>query len=44
MLELQEMLVKGGFLEPSEALSEIDGSIESRMQRASNIFYEYISA
>jgi hypothetical protein len=40
MLELQEMLVKGGYLDPHEALVGQHDSIERRMERASSVFYE----
>lgn len=40
MLELQEMLVKGGYLDPHEALIGQHDSVERRMQRASQVFYE----
>ena len=40
MLELQEMLVKGGYLDPHEALVGQHDSLERRMERASTVFYE----
>lgn len=40
MLELQEMLVKGGYLDPHEALVGQHDSVERRMERASSVFYE----
>lgn len=45
MLELEELLVKGGYIDPDEALiAKSDQSFETRMDRASKIFYEYVSA
>lgn len=43
MLELQELLVKGGFLEPQEA-DEMSSQQphDVRMDRAAQIFYEYV--
>ena len=40
MLELQEMLVKGGYLDPHEALVGQHDSLERKMERASTVFYE----
>lgn len=42
MLELQELLVKGGYLEPEEALLGASESIDERMQRASSVFYDVV--
>lgn len=44
LLELQEKLVKAGYLEPEEC-QKISSSMpyEVRMERASRIFYEYVS-
>jgi hypothetical protein len=43
MLELQELLVRGGYIEPEEAES-MSASLphEVRMDRAAQIFYEYV--
>jgi hypothetical protein len=43
MLELQELLVKGGYINPEEALIGAKESIEDRMERASNIFYDFVT-
>jgi hypothetical protein len=43
MLELQELLVKGGYLNPDEALFGVKESIEDRMERASNVFYDFVT-
>ena len=43
LLELQELLVKGGYVEPDEALSVLTTEpFDKRMQRASDIFYDYV--
>lgn len=43
LLELQELLVKGGYVEPDEALSVMTNEpFDQRMQRASDIFYDYV--
>jgi hypothetical protein len=43
MLELQELLVKGGYIEPDEAVSALASEpFDQRMQRASDIFYDYV--
>ena len=44
LLELQEKLVKAGYLEPEET-QKISSSMpyDVRMERASRIFYEYVS-
>ena len=40
MLELQELLVKGGYIEPEESLS--NEPFDQRMQRAADVFYDYV--
>lgn len=40
MLELQELLVKGGFVDPKEAIMVTDKA--ERMERAVDVFYEYV--
>lgn len=40
MLELQELLVKGGFMDPEEALLGAAETTEEKMERASSIFYD----
>lgn len=43
LLELQEMLVKGGYLNPDEATKHLAAeSFDSRMNRASEVFYDYV--
>ena len=44
ILELQELLVKGGYMEPSEAAASALSSetFEDRMRRASDVFYDYV--
>lgn len=43
LLELQELLVKGGYIDPEEANSFLSNeSFDSRMQRASDVFYDYV--
>jgi len=43
MLELQELLVKGGYLNPEEAEQMLATQpYDARMDRASEIFYEYV--
>ena len=44
LLELQELLVKGGYLEPEEAASSVlsQEPFDQRMQRASDVFYDYV--
>lgn len=42
MLELQEMLVRGGYLDPNEALLGISEKIEHRMERATELFYDLV--
>lgn len=42
MLELQEMLVRGGYLDPNEALLGISENIEHRMERATELFYDLV--
>lgn len=41
LLELQELLVKGGYLEPDEAHLAAE-SFEQRMNRAADVFYDYV--
>lgn len=37
------MLINAGFIEPDEATMHLaDESIDSRMNRAANIFYDYV--
>ena len=45
LLELQELLVKGGYIEPDEASAVTalaSEPFDKRMQRASDIFYDYV--
>lgn len=42
MLELQELLVKGGFIDPQEALNAGPKSKEERMARAADVFYDMV--
>lgn len=42
MLELQELLVKGGFIDPQEALNAGPQSKEERMARAADVFYDLV--
>ena len=42
ILELQELLVKGGYLNPEEALEGADESIDVQMQRASEVFHDIV--
>ena len=43
LLELQELLVKSGYVDPTEALRATgEESVESRMERAANVFYDYV--
>lgn len=42
MLELQEMLVRGGYMDPNEALLGVSDNIEHRMERASQLFYDLV--
>lgn len=42
MLELQELLVKGGYMGPEEALLGAADNMEQRMDRASNVFYDLV--
>ena len=43
LLELQEMLVKGGYLGHEEALQHLANEpFERRMERAANVFYDYV--
>lgn len=42
MLELEELLVKGGYLDPEETSAVINESFDERMQRASDVFYDYV--
>lgn len=42
MLELQELLVKGGFLEPEEALRPPEGGQAEKMARAVDVFYDLV--
>jgi hypothetical protein len=45
LLQLQELLVEGGYLRPDEAEQlNSSQSQEVRMKRASQIFYEYCQA
>ena len=41
LLELQEKLIKAGYLEPS-VVEASDLAFNDRMERASKIFYEYV--
>lgn len=44
LLELQELLVKGGYLDPQEAADSAlsNEPFDQRMQRASDVFYDYV--
>lgn len=43
LLELQEMLVKGGYLEPEEANQTLAREpFEFKMERAAQVFYDYV--
>jgi hypothetical protein len=42
MLELQEMLVRGGYMDPNEALLGVSDNLEHRMERASQLFYDLV--
>lgn len=43
LLELQELLVKGGYLNPEEALlGKNESDFDSRMERASQVFYDLV--
>jgi hypothetical protein len=44
LLELQELLVKGGYLDPNEAAGSVlsNEAFDERMQRASDVFYDYV--
>jgi hypothetical protein len=42
LLELQELLVKGGFIEPEETSALSQEPFDSRMQRAADVFYDYV--
>jgi hypothetical protein len=43
LLELQELLVKGGYIEPEEAVSALANEpFDQRMQRAADVFYDYV--
>jgi hypothetical protein len=42
MLELQELLVKGGFIDPQEAISIPQLDQNEKMARAANVFYDLI--
>jgi len=44
LLELQEQLVKGGYLDPQEAADSAlsNEPFDQRMQRASDVFYDYV--
>jgi hypothetical protein len=43
LLELQEMLVKGGFLDPEEASKQLaNESFDIKMERAADVFYDYV--
>jgi hypothetical protein len=44
MLELQELLVKGGYLDPEEALKGVAETLEERMERASSVFYDMVNS
>jgi hypothetical protein len=42
MLELEELLVRAGYIDPDEAdLGKSDSAFCERMERASKIFYDY---
>lgn len=43
LLELQELLVKGGFVEPDEATAILSNEpFDQRMSRAADVFYDYV--
>jgi uncharacterized protein YjgD (DUF1641 family) len=42
MLELQELLVRAGYLDPTEALEGSQESIDDQMHRASEVFHDMI--
>lgn len=42
LLELEELLVKGGYLEPEEASVLFNEPLDERMQRAADVFYDYV--
>lgn len=43
LLELQEKLVKTGYLEPSEAMKHLGNEgFGSKMNRAAEVFYDYV--
>lgn len=42
MLELEELLVKGGYIEPEETSALINEPFDQRMQRAADVFYDYV--
>lgn len=45
LLELEELLVQSGFIDPDEAVGSLaDQAFPMRMERASKIFYDYVSA
>jgi hypothetical protein len=45
MLELQELLVRAGYIDPDEAKKFSSSQpYEIRMERASRIFYEYVQS
>lgn len=43
ILELQELLVKGGYIEPDETVLASE-TTNQRMIRASEVFYDYVSS
>jgi len=42
MLELQELLVKGGYIDPQEALTTGPKDKNERMARAADVFYDFV--
>ena len=42
LLELEELLVKGGYLDPEETSALIHEPFDQRMQRAADVFYDYV--
>ena len=45
MLELQELLVRAGYIDPEEAEKfSAEQPYEVRMERAARIFYEYVQS
>lgn len=42
LLELEELLVKGGYIEPEETSALINEPFDQRMQRAADVFYDYV--